>query len=223
MALRTGPRRAPSLAAMAVMALALAACGRTEPPTPEVEAERNAAVAEAVREQQALFASARAADTQDEGRAYAYTFEGLTAPSVPMTAFEGQVILVVNTASQCGFTGQYEGLQQIYGEYRDQGLVVLGVPSGNFNDQEFAEADDIREFCTTNFGVTFPMAGRTDVIGDNAHPFYRWARAELGESAVPGWNFHKILIDRQGRAVAAFGSRVEPTSDQLRAAIRQLL
>ncbi len=211
------------LAAVSVMAIALAACGRTEPPTPEVEAERSAAVAEAVREQQAVFASARPVSEQDQGRAYAFTFEGLTAPSVPMTAFEGQVVLVVNTASQCGFTGQYEGLQQIYSEYRESGLVVLGVPSGNFNDQEFAEADAIRDFCTTNFGVTFPMAGRTDVIGNDAHPFYRWARAELGDSAVPGWNFHKILIDREGRAVAAFGSRVEPTSEQLRAAIQQLL
>jgi glutathione peroxidase len=140
-----------------------------------------------------------------------------------MTAFEGEVVLVVNTASECGYTPQYEGLQQIYGEYREQGFDVLGVPSNNFGGQEPGSAEDIRDFCSLNFGVTFPMAGKTEVIGEEAHPFYRWAQAQIGDSAVPQWNFHKLLLGRDGRVLAAFPSDVTPTSDELRAAIAAAL
>ena len=218
-----------SLTGIALIA-ALAACDRAEPAveTETAQAEEQelaptAAVNAAVAEHQALFAAAPPVEQAPEGTAYRFAFDGLSTPSLPMTAFEGDVVLVVNTASKCGFTPQYEGLQTLYEEYGAQGFAVVGVPSGDFRDQELETAEDIREFCTLNFGVTFPMAGRTRVTGDDAHPFYQWARAEMGDEAVPGWNFHKLLIDRQGRLIAAFPSATEPTADEVRAAVEGAL
>ena len=209
---------------------ALAACDRAEPAaeseTAQAEEQELApteAVNAAVAEHQALFAAAPPVEQAPEGTAYRFAFDGLSTPSVPMTAFQGDVVLVVNTASKCGFTPQYEGLQTLYEEYGSQGFAVVGVPSGDFLNQELESADEIREFCTLNFGVTFPMAGRTRVTGDNAHPFYQWARAEMGDDAVPGWNFHKLLIDRDGRLIAAFPSATTPTADEIRQAVEQAL
>lgn len=207
----------------------LAACGPAEP---AAEAETagtgqelapTEAVNAAVAEHQALFASAPPVEQAPEGTAYRFAFDGLSTPNLPMTAFQGDVVLVVNTASKCGFTPQYEGLQTLYEEYGDRGFAVVGVPSGDFLNQELESAEDIREFCTLNFGVTFPMAGRTRVTGDDAHPFYQWARSEMGEEAVPAWNFHKLLIDRQGRLIAAFPSATTPTADEVRQAVEQAL
>ena len=215
-----------SLTGIALIA-ALAACDRAEPAveteTAQAELAPTAAVNAAVAEHQALFAAAPPVEQAPEGTAYRFAFDGLSTPSLPMTAFQGDVVLVVNTASKCGFTPQYEGLQTLYEEYGEQGFAVVGVPSGDFRDQELETAEDIREFCTLNFGVTFPMAGRTRVTGDDAHPFYQWARAEMGDEAVPGWNFHKLLIDRQGRLIAAFPSATEPTADEVRAAVEGAL
>lgn len=215
-----------ALTAIALVA-ALAACDRAEPAAEVAEAEQELAPTEAVNaavaEHQALFAAAPPTDQAPEGTAWRYAFDGLSTPSVPMTAFQGEVVLVVNTASKCGFTPQYEGLQTLQEEYSPRGFTVVGVPSGDFRDQELETAEEIREFCTLNFGVTFPMAGRTHVIGDDAHPFYQWARGEMGEAAVPGWNFHKLLIDRQGRLIAAFPTATEPTADEVRAAIEGAL
>lgn len=203
-------------------ALALAACNRApEPPTAEVAAERTAAVSAAVEEQRARFAAA-AAPTSDD-TAYQFVFDGLVAERVPMTAFQGEVVLVVNTASRCGFTPQYAGLQEIYTEYHGRGFEVLGVPANNFAGQEPGSAQEIQDFCALNFGVTFPMAAKVDVVGDDAHPFYRWAHAEFGDAAVPQWNFHKLLIGRDGRIIAAFPSNVTPTSAEIRSAIEAAL
>jgi glutathione peroxidase len=143
------------------------------------------------------------------------------APAAAQT--QGEVVLVVNTASKCGFTPQYEGLQAIYSEYHAQGFEVVGVPSNDFGGQEPGTAEEIQEFCELNFGVTFPMTAKNAVTGAQRHPFYQWAEAQLGQSAVPGWNFHKLLIGRDGHLIAAFPSDVEPTSEQLRAAITQAL
>lgn len=212
---------AAQLAAAAL--LALTACSRAPaPPTAEIAEERQAAVAAAVAQHEARFADAEPAST-DPASAYQFEFTGLWTERVPLTAFDGEVLLVVNTASACGFTPQYEGLQQIFSEYNARGFEVLGVPSNNFNNQESGTAEDIQEFCTLNYGVTFPMAGKTEVIGADRHPFYAWAEAQLGDAAVPGWNFHKLLIGRDGRILAAFGSRTEPTSAELRAAIESAL
>lgn len=218
-----------SLTGIALVA-ALAACDRAEPAagaeTAQAEEQELApieAVNAAVAEHQARFAAAPPVEQAPEGTAYRFAFDGLSTPSLPMTAFQGDVVLVVNTASKCGFTPQYEGLQTLYEEYGAQGFAVVGVPSGDFLNQELETAEDIREFCTLNFGVTFPMAGRTRVTGNDAHPFYQWARAEMGQSAVPAWNFHKLLIDRQGRLIAAFPSTTTPTADEIRQAVERAL
>ncbi|MBX9746532.1 MAG: glutathione peroxidase [Hyphomonadaceae bacterium] len=207
-----------------IAALAVAACNRVpEPPAPDVAADRTAAVTAAVEAQRELFAAAPPVASADPNTAYQFEFPGLWTENVPMTAFEGEVVLVVNTASRCGFTPQYEGLQAIYDEYHAQGFEIVGVPANNFLGQEPGSAEEIQEFCTLNYGVTFPMAAKTEVIGEARHPFYAWAEAQLGEAAVPAWNFHKLLISRDGRLIAAFPSATEPTSEELRAAITAAL
>lgn len=209
---------------VAAAVLALAACNRAPPaPAPEISAERTAAVTAAVEEQRVKFAAALDPAQADYATAYQFSFNGLWTDRVPMTAFEGDVVMVVNTASRCGFTPQYEGLQQIYDEYHAQGFDIVGVPANNFMGQEPGSAEEIQEFCTLNYGVTFPMAAKTDVVGDQRHPFYAWAEQQIGESAVPQWNFHKILIGRDGRIIAAFPSDTEPTAAEIRTAITTAL
>jgi glutathione peroxidase len=151
--------------------------------------------------------------------AHDFTLPSIGGGEVRLKDFAGEAVLIVNTASECGFTPQYEGLQEIYSEYHERGFEVLGVPANNFNGQEPGSADEIRDFCELNYGVTFPMADKTDVIGDTRHPFYAWAETQLGEAAVPRWNFHKLLIGRDGRLIAAFPTRTEPTSEEVRTAI----
>lgn len=210
---------------LASAVIALAACSRAAeaPPTPEISAERTAAVTAAVEAQRTRFAAAPDPALADRATAYQFAFDGLWADHVPMTAFEGEVVMVVNTASRCGFTPQYEGLQAIYDEYHDQGFEIVGVPANNFMGQEPGSAEEIQEFCTLNYGVTFPMAAKTDVVGDARHPFYAWAEQQIGESAVPQWNFHKILIGRDGRIIRAFDTRTEPTAEEVRNAITTAL
>jgi glutathione peroxidase len=205
-------------------ALALAACSRAPaPPAADVAAERSAAVAAAVQQMETRFAAAPDPAQADRATAYQFTFDGLFTDRVPMTAFEGDVVMVVNTASRCGFTPQYEGLQAIYDEYHARGFDIVGVPANNFMGQEPGSAEEIREFCSLNYGVTFPMAAKTDVIGEQRHPFYAWAETQIGEAAVPQWNFHKILIGRDGHVIRAFDTRTEPTSEDVRNAINAAL
>jgi glutathione peroxidase len=209
---------------LAAAVFALAACSRApEPPTAELSAERTAAVTAAVEAQRTRFAAAPDPAQADQATAYQFSFPGLWTDRVPMTAFEGEVVLVVNTASRCGFTPQYEGLQQIYDEYHPQGFEVLGVPANDFMEQEPGSAEEIQEFCTLNYGVTFPMTAKTQVKGENRHPFYAWAEEQAGEATVPQWNFHKLLIGRDGRIIRAFPTRTEPTSEEVRAAIAAAL
>lgn len=209
---------------VAAAVLAIAACSRQPAaPSADVSAERTAAVSAAVQQQREQFAAAPDPAAADKSTAYQFAFNGLWTDRVPMTAFEGDVVLVVNTASRCGFTPQYEGLQAIYDEYHAQGFDIVGVPANNFLGQEPGSAEEIQEFCTLNYGVTFPMAAKTDVVGGTRHPFYAWAEQQIGESAVPQWNFHKILIGRDGRVIMAFPSDAEPTSQEIRAAITAAL
>jgi glutathione peroxidase len=135
--------------------------------------------------------------------------------------YQGKVLLVVNTASRCGYTPQYEGLEALYRRYRDRGLVVLGFPSNDFGGQEPGSNRDIASFCQINYGVSFPMFARTGVTSRNANPFY----AQLGRQTgtFPGWNFHKYLIDRSGSRVVSFDTRVEPGDRRLVAEIERLL
>lgn len=135
--------------------------------------------------------------------------------------YAGKVILVVNTASKCGFTPQYEGLEALYRELAPRGLVVLGFPSNDFGGQEPGTEAEIGKFCRSTYGVQFPMFEKTVVRGDDAHPFYRHLRDATGKS--PQWNFYKYLIDRDGKVVRAFGSMTSPASGKLRDAIESLL
>lgn len=155
--------------------------------------------------------------------AYDYSFDNISGGELPLTTFKDKVVLVVNTASKCGLTPQYDGLEKLYSEYKDKGLVVLGVPCNQFMGQEPGSEAEIQTFCSTNFGIDFPMTAKVDVKGEEAHPFYRWAQQELGEPAVPVWNFHKILIGRNGQAIQAFGPRTEPQDPEITAAIEKAL
>jgi glutathione peroxidase len=136
--------------------------------------------------------------------AYDFSFESLQGEPMPLANYKGKVLLVVNTASKCGFTPQYKGLEALYNQYKGRGLVIIGVPSNDFGAQEPGSAKEISAFCQLNYGVTFPMTSRQVVSGDNAHPFYKWAYSVLGFGSAPKWNFHKYLIDRNGHIVDYF-------------------
>ncbi len=140
---------------------------------------------------------------------------------VSLCEFRGKVLLVVNTASQCGYTPQYEGLEQLYRRYRERGLVVLGFPANDFGGQEPGSNRQIAQFCQVNYGVTFPMFAKTSVVGAGANPLFRDLEARTGKR--PQWNFHKYLVDRAGQPVAAFGSAVEPLDPRLTTQIERLL
>lgn len=135
--------------------------------------------------------------------------------------YGGQVMLVVNVASQCGFTPQYEGLEKLYQSYKDRGLVVLGFPSGDFMGQEFDDEGEIAKFCKANYGVSFPMFGKTSVKGRDANPLFRRLADKTGEA--PGWNFNKYLVGRDGKVIAHFGSNTKPDSKALREAVETAL
>lgn len=149
-----------------------------------------------------------------------FSFPSIDGGTLEMSDWAGQPVLVVNTASQCGFTGQYAGLQALYDTYRDQGLVVFAVPSDDFN-QELGSAEEVREFCELNYGIDMPMADITHVKGRDAHPFYRAVRDETGFS--PRWNFNKILVGPEGDIVQTWGSRTKPMSADVRNAVEALL
>ncbi len=155
-----------------------------------------------------------------EPDAFSFRFAALEGGEIDLAAWRGRVLLVVNTASFCGFTPQYAALQRVHDRYQARGLVVLGVPSNDFN-QESGNERQIREFCDAQFGIEFPMAGLTRVRGVQAHPFFRWAGARAG--GEPRWNFHKFLVARDGRRVQGFATRVEPESRELIQAIEAAL
>ena len=157
------------------------------------------------------------------GSAHDFSFTAIDGAPLPLSGFKGKPVLVVNTASQCGLTPQYSGLESLWSKYKDKGLVVLGVPSNDFGAQEPGTEDEIRTFCETRFSVDFPMTAKTVVKGEGAHPFYQWAKKELGEPAEPKWNFHKLLVGKDGEILDAFGSRTEPLDSAVTAAIEQAL
>jgi glutathione peroxidase len=146
--------------------------------------------------------------------AYAFTFTGLKGDDIRLADHAGKPILVVNTASLCGYTPQYIGLQQLWSRFRDRGLLVVGVPSNDFGSQEPGDVPEISATAEKQYGVTFPIAAKVDVRGTNPHPFYRWAAAERPLD-TPRWNFHKYLIGRDGRIAAVFASNVEPTDPRV--------
>lgn len=154
--------------------------------------------------------------------AHDFSFTAIEGDALPMERYRGKAVLVVNTASRCGFTNQYEGLQELWSRYKSKGLVVLGVPSNDFGRQEPGTESEIKEFCSVNFAVDFPMTEKVVVSGEQAHPLYRWM-AEQSDGAEPQWNFYKYLIDPDGRVVRLFPSQTRPTDDVLIATIETVL
>jgi len=145
--------------------------------------------------------------------AYEFKFNGIEGNLINLKDYENKVIVVVNVASRCGFTNQYEDLQTLWTNYREKDLVVLGVPTNNFK-QEPGSNKEIKDFCETNFNINFPMTEKIDVIGNNAHPFFIWAKENHGKSAIPKWNFHKIIIGKDGKVSDTFSSITKPSSEK---------
>lgn len=163
--------------------------------------------------------------TSEETGASAHVFEFRTirGEALALAQFEGKVLLVVNTASRCGLTPQYRELQGLWERYKSRGLVVLGVPSNDFGEQEPKSEDRILEFCQVNYDVDFPLTSKQPVIGADAHPFYRWVAGIAGEDAAPRWNFHKYLIGKDGSLVNIYASKVSPLDPLLLREIEELL
>ena len=153
--------------------------------------------------------------------AHDFSLPAINGDKLALADYRGKALLVVNTASYCGFTKQYDGLQALWQNYRDKGLVVLGVPSNDFGQQEPGSSAEIKEFCAVNFNIDFPMSDKLVVKGPRAHPFYQWLQAETG--AAPKWNVHKFLIAPNGRAVDDFSSLVKPQSKKIRHAVEAIL
>ncbi len=142
---------------------------------------------------------------------YDFNFKSINGEIIQMEEYKNNVIIVVNVASRCGYTPQYEDLQFVWEKYRKNNLIILGIPTNNFK-QEPGTNKEIKNFCETNFGIDFPMTEKIDVIGTNAHPFYKWAKNNYGLGAIPKWNFHKIVIGKDGKIVDTFASFTKPTS-----------
>ena len=157
--------------------------------------------------------------------AYDFSFTSINeVDKIDLSEFKGKTILVVNTASLCGFTYQYDSLQNLYETYSDEGLVVLGVPSNDFGDQENGSNKEIKEFCDSTFSLTFPLTEKNIVKGKNAHPFFQWTKKELGFiSGVPRWNFHKIIIDKNGNLFDGFTALTKPSSKKFVKALERAL
>lgn len=168
------------------------------------------------------FTFARAQDS-DHGSAYEFSFMGIDGTLMELEQFRGRLLLVVNTASRCGFTKQYADLQKLYDTYKDRGLVILGVPSNDFGAQEPGSDEEIKQFCEVNFDINFPMTGKTVVNGAEAHPFYQWAGKQVNAFGRPRWNFHKYLISPEGKLVDWFSSMTSPSDSKITAAIERWL
>jgi glutathione peroxidase len=151
------------------------------------------------------------------------SIEGINNKTINLDKFRGKTILLVNVASKCGFTKQYTGLQTLYDNYKDKDFLVIGVPSNQFGGQEPGSNKEIKDFCETNFNITFPITDKVDVKGKNAHILYKWAKENHGNSTVPKWNFHKILINKDGKIQDTFNSFITPLSDKIKKQIELVL
>jgi glutathione peroxidase len=171
--------------------------------------------------------ASEASDKQKEPTSiYDFVMPLIDSSSVSLKDYQGKVILIVNVASKCGFTGQYEGLQKLYENYKDKGFVILGFPANNFLGQEPGTEKEIAEFCKLNYGVTFPMFSKISVKGKDQHPLYKFlteSKANPEHAGKISWNFNKFIIDRKGNIVARFGSMTSPLSKKLVAEVEQAL
>ena len=156
-----------------------------------------------------------------EKLAYDFQFKDLDGSALNLSEYKGKVIIIVNVASQCGFTKQYEDMQNIWEKYQSKGIVMLGIPSNDFGKQEPGTSEEIKNFCEAKFGITFPMTEKVSVKGPESHPFYIWARENYGKSAIPKWNFHKIIVGRNGKIDDTFASITNPSSKKFIEAIER--
>ena len=147
----------------------------------------------------------------------------ISGDELNLSQLKGKTILLVNVASNCGFTKQYDDLQNLYDSYKSKGLIVIGIPSNQFGGQEPGSETEIKKFCETNFNITFQMTSKHDVKGDNAHPIYIWAKETFGKSTVPKWNFHKILINKEGKVEDTFASFTNPMSKKIINKLEEIL
>ena len=163
-------------------------------------------------------ASSKSAQT-----AFNFYFNSIQEAKYPLSQHKGKVLMIVNVASQCGFTKQYGDLQKLHEEYKDQGLVLIGVPSNDFGNQEPGSNKEIKEFCENNFGITFPIMGKSSVLGKDQHPFYKWVKENYGKSGVPKWNFYKILINKDGQVEEVYSSLTKPKSSKIIKKLKKIL
>jgi len=170
-----------------------------------------------------MFSFFNKVDAKYEKKFFDHTIKNINNEIINLDQYKGKTILLVNVASKCGFTKQYTGLQELYEKYRDKDFYVIGVPSNQFGGQEPGSNAEIKNFCETNFNITFPLTDKVDVKGDNAHEIYKWAKKNYGNSAVPKWNFHKILINKDGKIHETFGSFTDPLSKKIITNIENIL
>ena len=152
-----------------------------------------------------------------------FNVKSLEGNIIELSDYKNKAILVVNVASNCGFTKQYADLQKLWEMYKDKGLIVLGVPSNQFGSQEPGTNEEIKNFCKVNFNINFPMTDKVEVKGEKAHPIYIWAKDNFGKSAVPKWNFHKILINTEGKIQNTYSSLTKPSSKKITEEIEKIL
>ena len=169
-----------------------------------------------------MFFFKNAAMANYEKKIFDFKIESISGEIIDLNTYKNKVILIVNTASYCGFTKQYTDLQILWDKYKSDGLIVLGVPSNSFNKEKKSN-DEVKNFCEVNFNINFPLTAITDVKGENAHEIYRWANKNFGKSAIPKWNFYKILINKEGKIEETFSSFTKPTSNKLTKKIEELL
>jgi len=162
-----------------------------------------------------MFSFFSKSDAQYEKLFFDFNINDIEGKKINFSIYKGKTILLVNVASKCGFTKQYSSLQNLYEKYIDKGLVVIGIPSNQFGEQEPGSNNEIKDFCDVNFGITFPLMDKVNVKGDKAHPVFIWAKSNYGNAAVPKWNFHKILINKNGKIQNTFNSYIEPMSKKI--------
>ena len=153
---------------------------------------------------------------------YDFKIESITGETIKFSEYKNKAILIVNTASYCGFTKQYKDLQILWDNYKNKGLVVLGIPSKSFGQEKKSEKQ-VKDFCEVNFNITFPLTSIYDVKGDNAHEIYKWAKKNYGKKSIPKWNFYKILINKEGKVEETFSSFTNPNSNKIKKSIENIL
>ena len=170
-----------------------------------------------------MFSFLKSVNASYEKVFFNFNIKDINNEEIDLSIYKNKTILLVNVASNCGFNQQYTELQELYEKYSNRGFVVLGVPSNQFGGQEPGTNDQIKDFCETNFNITFPMTSKYNVKGSDAHPIFIWAKDNFGKSAVPKWNFHKILINKNGKIEDAFSSFTKPMSKKLTNKLEKIL